>query len=192
MAARAPFFFPLLQSSVVPKGFFISLAALMLAGCRSMPETYAPPVQRQPLTAPAPAGSAGYFVSMSDPLAGTYIVRDVSATTEGGSWRWTYRRPGLRFFLPVTEHLKFTMDFAFPERLFRQTGPVTLTFRVNGQTLDTVRYEKGGHQRFEKAVPASMVRTGENFVEIVPDRVWVSPTDGAALGFILSAAGFVE
>jgi hypothetical protein len=129
---------------------------------------------------------------MNDPLAGAYIVRDVSATTEGGSWRWTYRRPELRFFLPDTEHLKFVMDFAFPERLFRQTGPVTLTFRINGQTLDTVRYEQGGHQRFEKPVPPSMVRIGENFVAIVPDRVWVSETDGAELGFVLSQVGFAE
>jgi hypothetical protein len=157
-----------------------------------MPDTYAPPVQRKPLTEAAPSGSLAYFVSMTDPLAGSYIVRDISSTTEGGSWRWTYRRPELRFFLPVTEHLKFTMDFAFPERLFRQTGPVTLTFLINGHTLDTVRYEKGGHQHFEKAVPVSMVRRGENFVAIVPDRVWVSETDGAALGFVLSRAGFAE
>lgn len=129
---------------------------------------------------------------MDNPLASNHIIKDVSGTTETGGWRWAYRRPELRFFLPATEHLKFTMDFSIPERMLKEIGPVTISYFVNGKLLDEVLYEKGGHLQFQKAVPPALLRTGENFVAIAPDKVWMSKTDGAALGFILSRAGFVE
>ena len=170
------------------------LFCVFLAGCSSAPDTYAPPVQRQPLTVPARSGSLGLFVSMSDPFAGAYIVRDVSDTTESGGWRWAYRRPELRFFVPAAaSHLNFTMDFSFPERMFRETGPVTLTISINGRLFDRPHYEKGGQQHYRREVPPGMLEAdAENTVTIEPDKVWVSKTDGAALGFILAGAGFSE
>jgi hypothetical protein len=167
--------------------------SVLLAGCSSAPDTYAPPVQRQPLTVPATAGSLSYFVTMSDPFAGAYIVRDVSDTTESGGWRWTYRHPELRFFVPSVKHLYFSMDFSFPERIFRETGPVTLTFSINGRPFDRARYEKGGQQHYRKEVPPGLLEAdAENTVAIEPDKVWVSKADGAVLGFILASAGFSE
>ena len=178
MPSRTPFFL-----------FF----ALILAGCSSGRDVYAPPVQRRPLTLPATDGSLGYFVSMSDPSANTYIVRDVSDTTESGGWRWAYRKPELRFFLDSVQHMNFVMDFSFPERIFRETGPVTLAIFINGQPFDRAKFEKGGEQHYRHPVPASLLRAGTaNFVRIEPDHVWTSKTDGAALGFILSRAGFSE
>ena len=173
--------------------FFLGFS-LLLAGCSSAPDTYAPPVQRQPLTVPAASGSLSYFVSMSDPFASAYIVKDIADTTESGGWRWTYRRPELRFFVPATaQHLYFTMDFSFPERIFRETGPVTLTFTINGRPFDRSRFEKGGQLHYRKQVPPGLLQPdAENTVVIEPDRVWVSKTDGAALGFILASAGFSE
>lgn len=150
-------------------------------------------MQRQPLTVPATNGSLGYMVAMNDPTAATYIVRDISDTSEGDGWRWTYKRPELRFFLVKTEGLNFEMDFAFPERIFRETGPVTLRFAINGEPFDQVRYTTGGHQHYRKAVPASLLRAGQaNTVTIEQDRLWTSKTDGAVLGFVLSRAGFAE
>ena len=191
---RRPVYLPLLQSGFVQRRTpFLLLLTLGLAGCSSAPDVYAPPVQRRPLTVPATDGSLGYFVAMSDPAANTYIVRDISDTTEGGGWRWTYRRPELRFFLATVEHMNFIMDFSFPERIFRETGPVTLAFFVNGQLLDKAKFEKGGEQHYRHAVPAAMLRAGAaNFVAIEPDRVWTSKTDGAVLGFVLARAGFSE
>jgi hypothetical protein len=170
--------------------FFLFLP-ILLAGCSSAPDTYAPPVQRQPLHVP-PANALGYFASMSDPLASSYIVKDVSGATEGDGWRWAYRRPEFRFFVPVTEGLKFTMDFSIPERMFREIGPVTISFFLNGTLFDKVAYEKGGHLQYQKPVPAGLLRNGENFVAVEPDKVWVSKNDGAALSFNLSRIGFTE
>src|SRR5262249_39703099 len=174
---RTPFFF----------------CCLLLCGCSQGRDVYAPPVQRQPQILPAPPGSIGYSIAMNDPSANQYIVRDIADHPEEGGWRWAFRRPELRFFLPSIEHLKFTMDFSFPERMFRETGPVTLAFFINGQPLDKVRYEKGGVQHYEKGVPAAMLRAGvENRVRIETDKMWTSKIDGATFGFPISRAGFSE
>ena len=191
---RRPVYLPLLQSGFVqPRTPFFLLLTLGLAGCSSAPDIYAPPVQRRPLTVPANAGSLGYFVSMSDPAANTYIVSDISDTTEGGGWRWTYRRPELRFFLATVEHINFTMDFSFPERIFRETGPVTLTFSSTGSCWTRRNSRRAGNSTTAMKCRAAMLQAdAANFVAIEPDRVWTSKADGAVLGFVLASAGFSE
>ena len=83
------------------------------------------------------------------------------------------------------------MDFSIVENTFRKTGPVTLSFFVNGKLLDKARYDKPGQFRFEKPVDPSMLQAESiNLVAIEPDRLWVSKADGTTLGFILIAAGF--
>jgi len=172
----------------------ILASALLLAGCSNQPDTYAPPVQRKPLYVPTTSGSLGSFVAMSDSTAGAYIVRDISDTTEAGGWRWTHRHPQLRFFLPKTTGLKFSMDFAIPNRVMREVGaPITLAFSINGHPFDTLKLEQGGEQHYRKEVPAALLKANlTNIVSIEPDKVWTSKEDGAVLGFILSRAGFTE
>jgi hypothetical protein len=161
------------------------------AGCSRLPESYPPPVQRAALVVPA-RGALGYFLTMADPNADAYLVKDVA--TEGpGTWRWAYDHPVLRFLVPEVPELKFAMDFAIPARTMRDTGPVTLTVTINGKVLDRVRCETPGEQHYAHEVPAGMLRPGAiNLVGIDPDPVWVSKADGGRLGFILSRAGFTE
>jgi hypothetical protein len=162
---------------------------ILLSACSAVPEDYPPPEQRTGLGLRARARS---WINMNDPDAPAHIVRDVSDAVEAGSWRWTFRRPQLKFFLAGIEGLTFVMEFSIAESTFRETGPVTLSFFVNGQPLDKVRYVKPGHFRFEKPVHPSMLRPEAiNEVAIEPDKVWVSKTDAATLGFILIAAGFI-
>ncbi len=167
-------------------------ATLMLAACKSIPDTYAPPVQRKPLEGPDDTALRS-FVNMNDPEAEAYVVRDVSKTLESGTWRWTGPRPELRFSLSATANQKLRVDFAIAESTFRQTGPVTLTFTVNGNLLDKVRYVSHGEKRFEKPAPASWLRTDvHNYVSIEVDKPWVAPTERTRLGIILIRAGFVQ
>jgi hypothetical protein len=171
--------------------FFFGLA--LLTGCSGQPDSYAPPIQRRPIYVPSDHGSLGYFVDMSDAGADAYIVRDISSTTENGGWRWTYRSPELRFYVPKAAGLKFRMDFAVPDRIFHSTGPITLTFRMNGKPFDVLRVDKGGEQQYLKEVPPGLiVPETANTVAIAPDKVWTSEQDGATLGFVLMRAGFTE
>ena len=87
---------------------------------------------------------------MGDPGADSFIVQGFRAKSET-SWRWTHDHPVLRFTLPDTGPLKFTMDFALPEVTFRETGPVTLAIAINGQPFDRPRYDRAGDYQYQVA-----------------------------------------
>ncbi len=148
-------------------------------------------MQREPLPE-AQAEPIGSLVVMSDANAGDYILKDVGGL-EAGAWRWGQRRPELRFRLSKTTGLRFIMDFAVAEATFKDTGPVAASFFINGHLLDKVHYAEPGEKRFERAVPASWLRTDDyNIVAIESQPNWTSPSDGAILTFTLSRVGFIE
>lgn len=170
----------------------LGFICLLLGGCSRQPDWYAPPVQRKPLTGTEFSG-LGHFVAMNDPQADSYIVRDVAKTVEGGTWRWTGPKPELRFFLQAIHGLSLSVDFAIAEITIKDTGPVTLSFFINGHLLDKVRYEEHGNKHFQKPVPPEFLKANaDNSVVIEPDKVWISKLDNAQLGFILTRAGFVQ
>ena len=168
-----------------------ALAALLCAGCSRLPESFPPPTQRAALTVP-PATGIGYFVDMRDPNSSAYVVQGIADRTEV-PWRWVYEHPVLRFLAPEVGRLRFMLDFSLPERTFRETGPVTLTFLINGKFFDRARFEAPGQLHYSHPVaPEFLNRHGENRVAIDPEPVWVSKADGGKLGFIISRAGFAE
>jgi hypothetical protein len=167
------------------------LPVALFTSCNRLPESFPPPPQRAALFVPK-AGALGPFLSMADPNADAYLVKDV-ADRGPGTWRWVYDHPVLRFAVPDVTRVNFAMDFAIPERTFRETGPVTMTIRINGGLLDRMVYDKPGEQHYAHAVPRELLHTNAiNLVAIDPDPVWVSKADGGRLGFILSRAGFTE
>jgi hypothetical protein len=164
---------------------------LLAAACSRTPDIYQPPIQRKPLT--GPEAHLGQFVNMSDPMVDSFIVRDISKTTEGGSWRWAYRHPELRYYVRGIDKLKFVMDARVPDHTFRDTGPITLTILINGHELDKIRFDQPGDRHFEKPVPKPFMQGGaENFVSFETDKQWVSKEDGAVLSFVLTRAGFIR
>lgn len=163
-----------------------------MAGCVGIPSTYQPPVERKPMTGPG-SSALGSVVSMSDPDANAYIVKDISAAVESGAWRWAFKRPELRFRLAGVKDAKLAVDLAIAKEAFDVTGPVTIFFFVNGQLLEAVRYGQPGNKRFEKAVPAGWLRPDAmTRVTLEIDKLYKSPQDGAELGFVLSRVGFVR
>jgi hypothetical protein len=164
---------------------------LLAAGCSRTPDIYQPPIQRKPLT--GPEAHLGQIVSMSDPTVDAYIVRDISRTTEVGSWRWAYRHPQMRFYLRGADKLHFVLDARLAENTFKDTGPVTLSIQINGHELDKIVFDKPGDRHFDKLVPAEFLQPhSENFVSFETDKQWVSKEDGAVLSFVLTRAGFVR
>jgi hypothetical protein len=138
-------------------------------------------------------GRLGRYVAMNDPNADAYLVDDISRRVEGGAWRRAGQRPRMRFFLEAARHLKLSVDFVIAEASFQQTRPVTLSFIINGRPFDSVRYDRPGDQHYEKPVPESLLRAGqENSVEIESDKVWTSRQDDSKLSIILIRAGFVD
>jgi hypothetical protein len=152
-----------------------------------MPAPYAPPEQRQPFENFAPY-RVRRVVNMADGDAEKHFVRDIGGLA--GTWRWTGKHPEVRVLLRTNQMLHYVIDFTIVEATFKDTGPVTLSFFVNGHLLDQATYKAPGSQHFDKPVPEEWVEAGKDAtVAAEIDKVWVSPVDGAALGFILSGIG---
>lgn len=163
---------------------------LVAAACRVEPEAYPPPMQRGEL--PVATRPYRHFISMNDPDAMRYCLRDVSPALENRLWRWSGERPTFRFVLRQVEGLRFTMDFSIAGAVLDETGPQSVSVFVNDRLLGRARYSQHGEQRFEKAVDPAWLKAGEDtIVTAVIEPVWVSP-DGTRLGVILIRAGFVD
>ena len=170
---------------------YVLLLFCFLAGCANIPDSYAPPMQRKPLTGSDPS-VVSQFVNMGDPNADMYIVRDITDSVEG-NWRWVRKRPELRFFLDSVDNLTLKADFTVPGVILKETGPVNISVFVNGKLLDTVHCDKDDEKHFAKAVPRSFLRANAlNFVALEIDKVYVAKADGVVLGFILLRAGFAQ
>jgi hypothetical protein len=170
------------------------LFALFLSGvgCGDVTISYAPPAQRPVLTGEDPEPGLGRLVRMSDRNAALYLVRGFRPADPGTPDRWADQHSQMRFFLLSVDRLKFAMEFALPEATFKTTGPVTLSFAINGHLLDSVRFDHPGQLEFTRAVPADSLRANQqNVVSIDADKVWISE-DGARLSFVLGSAGFVH
>lgn len=166
------------------------LGGVALSACSG--PWYPPPPQRQFANVEEPDALA-VFLQMGNPEASDHILADINEHIEGIGWRWTHEHPRLSYRLPRTKGWKFRAEFGFPASNFQDTGPVTVSFLINGHVLDKVRYTQPGDRRFEKAVPASWLRAGEETVAGADiDPPWIAPRDKARLGFVLHAVGFVE
>ena len=165
---------------------------LLVAGCARAPESYPPPMQRKALPE-MEERAAGALVNMSDANAEAYFVRDISPALEGGRWRWTNARPELKFFLESTKGLKMVWEFSITEVTFQETGPVTVSFFVNGQAVGQVACPKPGDYKFERPVRQDLLRpNADNTLAAEASKLWVSKTDGVKLGFTMSRAGFMK
>ncbi len=172
-----------------PARLLLPVLLLVAASCSKAPDIYAPPIERRPIEGAAP--ELEEFVQMRTPQAARHLVRDFLSAPAGQVYRWTNQQPALRFHLRRSAGRRLRFDFVIAGATFKETGPVTITFKVNGRLLDTVRYDAPGEKRFEKAVPADWLDAGPAIVSAEIDKVWVSKTDGARLGVMLLGAGFV-
>jgi len=166
---------------------------LVSAGCRRWPEWYAPPEQRKPFTGEEPKPVFNQMFKSGDVNVDQYLVKDVALAPVGTAWRWVFKRPEFRFLINDHRGLRFFMDFAIPEQTFKQTGPVTFRIFINEKLMKKVRIGQPGQMHLDEPVPSELLKPyAVNNVAVEVDPVWVAPTDGAKLGFILAGAGFVK
>ncbi len=173
--------------------FLIRIACLFsllcLAACDRLPESYPPPQQRPTLDRLTPAPDA-MMVSMQGPDAGLAIVKDVYPASDGVAWRWTKQQPTVRVLVLSTTGIQYAADFALWDDAFKITGPLEISFLVNGKLLDKVRYATSGDKHFEKPVPADwLVNNTEATVSLAVDKLYTAPADGAQFGVILKRLG---
>lgn len=169
----------------------VCAASLLANACQNIPGPLATPVQRQPLENFRPYRISA-IVDMSDEGAPAHFVQDL-ASNATSAWRQTGKRPTLKIRMRSAENLRYTIDFAVDGVMLRNTGPLTVSFLVNDQVLDRVRYDREGAQHFEKAVPAGWVTAGqETTVGAEIDKPWVPPEGGPQLGILLMRIGLTQ
>ncbi len=146
-----------------------------------------PPASERRLTA-----SLRPWVRMRDPNAPAHLLRDV-AGLEGNWFRWTGENPELQFVVrPAAAH-SLSAEFTINDTVFRQTGPQTVSFYVNGKLLDSTRYTSPGEKVFRKPVPAGWLEPGRiTRVGMRIEPPYVAPADGVKLGVVLVTVGFLE
>lgn len=170
------------------------LTLLALAGCarESRPRPLLP---QNKAYQPVLFDRIGHFVSMNQPGAERYLVRDVAPHLEQNLFRWTGRRPELRFTVPRIPGLQLVATFAVAEATFRQTGPVAIQFRVNGRDVHREQCEQPGNRTIRVPVPPELLPAeGESIVVAEIDKVWRGRAgdEEKELGFILVEMGFAQ
>jgi hypothetical protein len=163
----------------------------LLYSCQNMPAPYPLPAQQHGFENARPH-RVGYFVDTSDPNSVSQIL---SGITPGGPApsKWTLQNPAVRVVPHTNQGLRYTIDFDVPNVTFRVTGPVTLTFLVNGHVLESVRYVVAGSYHYEKPVPPDwMTPFSDTTLAVHIDKVFIAAADGAELGFILTRIGLTQ
>ena len=166
----------------------LGIVVLLSMSCGRQPGAYAAPPQRSLDLGPDPGGELA-FVKMDDPQASEFLVKDISPASDFR--RWAFIHPELRFRVRETGRLIFTTELTVPEVTYKVTGPVTVTYSVNGRALGTLRCDHAGDYKIEKPVPEGLVEPGK-FISVTFEAHprWVSPEDRAELSFLLRSAGF--
>ena len=128
---------------------------------------------------------------MTDGDVMEHVVSDVMRPVDG--WSWTGKHPVVKLVPKLDRNIQMVVDLAVADATFKSTGPVAITFEVNGHALETVRYDKPGPHQYIKDVPEEWIEPGqETLLGATIDKVWTSPGDGAKLGFILTKIGLTE
>jgi hypothetical protein len=160
---------------------------VFLSACDRLPDSYPPPQQRQPVPGLNQLGPEAMLVSMGGSEVDPYIVKDIYPGT-GISWRWSKQEPTVR--VPVRSPKTFSAEFALWPDSFKDTGPLTISFLVNGKLLDKVRYTTPGTKHFEKPVPTEwFAGSDQATVALSVDKLYTAPGDGAQFGVILVSLG---
>lgn len=132
------------------------------------------------------------LLDMSDTSSERAFAGDIAKGVQSSVWRWTGQKPTIRLTLVSTSNLRYYIEFAVADATFKDTGPVTITYWVNDQVLDRVRYDTPGKKSFDRVIPPHFLRAmAENTLAAELDKPWQSP-DGQKLGLILFKFGLQQ
>lgn len=167
---------------------FLPPILLSLSACE--PRLIPLPEQQPEIVASDPP-DVRYLVRMAAPRPDQRIVKDISGLSTRS--RWTGPNPTVGLKLPDSGPWVARVEFLIHDTTWRTTGPLTVTLYLNGQRLLETRYETAGPQILTAPVPAPFVPpSGEVTLSARIHPVWVAPSDGVALGVLLSAIGVVR
>jgi len=140
----------------------LPLAVLLLAACPSNEPELATPLSETPESAALPDGLLS-AVHMGDPRAVPQLLEGFHGL-EQGVWRWTARKFVVALQAPAGgagQETQLEFKLTLPDAVIARLTGVTLTARINGTDLGSESYQQPGEYVFTKAVPASVLQSGE-------------------------------
>ena len=165
---------------------FLTALVTALSSCAHAPGFYPAPSQYVP-SRPAAAAT---LLDMDDPGVGRYILQDVRDLQPGANFRLTGRNPRFKFALAGVRNQNFYLRFGIHPDMLRDTGPVTVTVRINGQELERLRVDTDAARDYTHPVPPALLGSGDPvIVELDVNPAWVSPWH-ETIGMLLISIGF--
>jgi hypothetical protein len=120
------------------------------------------------------------------------LLHDIGNPAAGEEWVWTFERPALVFSVSRRPGVKFRMELEVANATLRKTGPVRITFWLNGRLLAKRLYDSPGKYVIEQEVPLELLREdGVAIIETTQDKHYVAKDDGQTLSYLFHAAGFL-
>lgn len=173
---------------------FIAIALLSGSSCFGETKSYPPPPQVVMPSGPEPpiAVAAGerLLVAMSDPDANVHILADVFDAPDGSEFRFTGLHPQFLLHVDNLAGLVLYVRFFNHDEALRARGPVSLTVRVNGKTLESRRFDTPGD--LESRWPLRegwLEKPGPVEISLDVDPPWPQP-GGTKRGVLMHSIGF--
>lgn len=168
---------------------FCLLALLGASSCQRPPEWLPPPAQRTPPTGLEPV-EIRPLLTMSDVDVNRFVRGDMVGAGNGAEYNWTKQHPRFVLTVPDTEGWEFYLRMKVVDNTFKDTGPLTLAIRLNGELLDTLHLDRVQEYEYRHPVPASILRPREEIDVVLDiDPPWIAPTDKVPLGVLLHTVG---
>lgn len=131
-------------------------------------------------------------VNVADPRTAIQLLRGFY-DLESDSWRWTSSKFAVALRPPkdpAGEGVKLYLDYTVPEVFLKKVPKTTLSVTVDGKPLEPETITTSGSRKYERLVPAELLKGDVVTVEFVLDK-FLPPgeSDQRELGLIVTQAG---
>ena len=133
----------------------------------------------------------GPWVELHGPVREKHLLHDINSPSAGEEWVWAFERPAFVFSVPKRPGVTFRMELEIADTTLRTTGPVQITFWLNGKQLAKRTYDAPRKYVVEQQVPPELLREdGVAILETTQDKYYISTGDKQKLSYLFHAGGF--
>jgi hypothetical protein len=165
----------------------IVASAIVLSSCAERPEYVRLPQQYQPSSQndflpDLPLLTMGTNITEENAIEGVYGTDN--------DWPWSNEHPSFVCFLKGRGPWRFVLHFATVKTTLRNTGPITISVRINDVPFSKVVVSRARVAEYTRDVPAEMAISGVVHVALTIQPFWTKPGDGQRLGILIRSIGF--
>jgi cephalosporin hydroxylase len=168
--------------------YFVLVVAFASFACRRKD---AAPSASSPRQEAATPPAMVFELTVADPAFKDRLLRGFYDGTE--AWKWTGRQFAVSLDAPppLDAPTFLVLDFNAPDELMNEVREVTVTARVNGQSVGSQKYTSAGRYFLQVNVPPALLKRSPAEVEFELDHAAKDPNNnGRELGLIVVNVAF--